>query len=301
MSVTNIKHSPTLPRPSVALELLKPITWFPPMWAYACGVISSGVPIYENLPLLILGVILAGPIVCGMSQAANDWCDRHVDAINEPNRPIPSGRMPGRWGLWIALGMSAFAAYVGWWLGLWGFYATIFAVAAAWAYSCEPIRLKRSGWWGPGLVGLCYEGVPWFTGAAVMLQDLPRFEILLAALLYAIGAHGIMTLNDFKAIEGDTKLGIQSLPVSLGARKAALVACAVMAIPQIIMITCLFSWGLVISGICITLLLLGQMAAMAKLLKDPEKFAPWYNATGVLMYVSGMMVCAVGLRHLTSI
>ena len=46
-----------------------------------------------------------------------------------------------------------------------------------------------------------------------------------------------------------------------------------MAIPQIIMITCLFSWGLVISGICITLLLIGQMAAMAKLLKDPEKFA----------------------------
>jgi chlorophyll synthase len=150
-------------------------------------------------------------------------------------------------------------------------------------------------------VGLCYEGVPWFTGAAVMLQDLPRFEILLAALLYAIGAHGIMTLNDFKAIEGDTKLGIQSLPVSLGPRKAALVACAIMAIPQIIMITYLFSWGLVISGICITLLLIGQMAAMAKLLKDPEKFAPWYNATGVLMYVSGMMVCAVGLRHLTSI
>jgi chlorophyll synthase len=74
-----------------------------------------------------------------------------------------------------------------------------------------------------------------------------------------------------------------------------------MAIPQIIMITCLFSWGLVISGICITLLLIGQMAAMAKLLKDPEKFAPWYNATGVLMYVSGMMVSAVGLRHLTSI
>ncbi|NDD42939.1 MAG: bacteriochlorophyll/chlorophyll a synthase, partial [Rhodobacteraceae bacterium] len=112
MSVTNIKHSPTLPRPSVALELLKPITWFPPMWAYACGVISSGVPIYDNLPLLFLGVILAGPIVCGMSQAANDWCDRHVDAINEPDRPIPSGRMPGRWGLWIALGMSAFAVYV---------------------------------------------------------------------------------------------------------------------------------------------------------------------------------------------
>ena len=42
-------------------------------------------------------------MVCATSQAVNDWFDRHVDAINEPNRPIPSGRIPGRWGLYIAL------------------------------------------------------------------------------------------------------------------------------------------------------------------------------------------------------
>ena len=63
-------------------------------------------------PLVLLGVILAGPVVCGMSQAANDWCDRHVDAVNEPHRPIPSGRIPGRWGLWIALAMSGLAEQV---------------------------------------------------------------------------------------------------------------------------------------------------------------------------------------------
>ncbi|MFM7707829.1 MAG: bacteriochlorophyll/chlorophyll a synthase, partial [Gammaproteobacteria bacterium] len=25
------------------LELLKPVTWFPPMWAFACGIVASGV------------------------------------------------------------------------------------------------------------------------------------------------------------------------------------------------------------------------------------------------------------------
>ena len=32
------------PRSSMppALELLKPITWFAPMWAFGCGVVSSG-------------------------------------------------------------------------------------------------------------------------------------------------------------------------------------------------------------------------------------------------------------------
>ncbi|NBB97002.1 MAG: bacteriochlorophyll/chlorophyll a synthase, partial [Alphaproteobacteria bacterium] len=32
-----------MPHPAAMLELIKPITWFPPMWAYLCGVISVGV------------------------------------------------------------------------------------------------------------------------------------------------------------------------------------------------------------------------------------------------------------------
>ena len=96
-----------LPQPAAMLELLKPVTWFPPMWAYLCGVVSSGAPLGERWPELLLGAALAGPVVCGMSQAANDWCDRHVDAINEPGRPIPSGRVPPAWALGLAVAMSA--------------------------------------------------------------------------------------------------------------------------------------------------------------------------------------------------
>ena len=297
MSVTNSKQPETYPNLMVVIELLKPITWFPPMWAFACGVISSGVPVLENLDLLLLGIIVAGPVVCGMSQAANDWCDRHVDTINEPNRPIPSGRMPGNWGLKIALGMTILALALGWQLGIWGFIATIIAALAAWAYSIEPIRLKKSGLWGPGLVGLCYEGIPWFTGAAVMLQAFPDTKIILVAIAYAIGAHGIMTLNDFKALKGDKALGINSLPVQLGSKRAANIACYVMTIPQIVVIALLFVWGLTMFSIFVLLLLIGQLLAMRRLLSDPEKFAPWYNSTGVLMFVSGMMVCALGLSQ----
>ena len=194
-------------------------------------------------PLVLLGVLLAGPVVCGMSQAANDWCDRHVDAVNEPDRPIPSGRMPGRWGLWIALAMTALALALGWLLGPWGFGATGSGVLAAWAYSAEPVRLKRSGWWGPGLVGLCYEGLPWFTGAAVLSQGAPSFPVVTLALLYAFGAHGIMTLNDFKALEGDRLHGVRSLPVTMGPEAAARLACTVMGLAQLLVIALLLIWG----------------------------------------------------------
>jgi len=278
------------------LELIKPVTWFPPMWAYACGVVSSGEPVLPHLGYVVLGVLLSGPIVCGMSQAANDWCDRHVDAINEPNRPIPSGRMPGRWGLWIALAMTVLSLCVGAVLGTWGFYATLVGVLAAWAYSVEPLRLKKSGRWGPGLVGLCYEGLPWFTGAAVMAQGFPQWEIVIIAVLYAIGAHGIMTLNDFKALEGDTAMGIQSLPVRLGPKRAARLACLVMTAPQLAVIALFMMWGFIGVSAAIAGLVVGQWWAMARLLRDPKRYAPWYNATGVSMFVSGMMICAIGLR-----
>ncbi|WP_112320694.1 chlorophyll synthase ChlG [Oceanibium sediminis] len=295
MSVSHDIRLNARPHPRVVLELLKPVTWFPPMWAYMCGVVSSGVPITDRFGAFALGVVLAGPVVCGMSQAANDWCDRHVDAINEPDRPIPSGRMPGRWGLWIALGMSLFALLIALPLGPWGWGATLVAVLCAWAYSAEPVRLKKSGWWGPGLVGLCYEGLPWFTGAAVMSAGAPRWEIVVIALLYAIGAHGIMTLNDFKALEGDAQTGVRSLPVTLGPARAARLACAIMAAPQIIVIALLASWGAPWHAGIVALLLAAQGAAMLRLLRDPKGLAPWYNATGVMLYVLGMLASAFAL------
>ena len=234
-----------------------------------------------------------------MSQAANDWCDRHVDAINQPERPIPSGRMPEKWGLWIALIMTAISLIIGFYLGTWGFLATIIAVMAAWAYSMEPLRLKKSGLWGPGLVGLCYEGLPWFTGAAVISASMPSPKIIIIAMLYAIGAHGIMTLNDFKALEGDRKTGIRSLPVVLGPRLAALIACITMTIPQFFVVLILYTWiGPSLYGIIISALILGQVWAMQVMMQDPKNKASWYNKTGVTMYVTGMLVCAFALRAL---
>jgi chlorophyll synthase len=287
-----------VPAPAAIVELLKPITWFAPMWAFGCGVVSSGAPILENWPLLLAGVALSGPLVCGTSQACNDWYDRHVDAINEPQRPIPSGRVPGRWGLDIAIAWTILSLIAAALIGPWVFGAAIFGLAAAWAYSAPPFRLKRNGWWGNSAVGLCYEGLPWFTGAAALVGGLPDVRILLLALLYSIGAHGIMTLNDFKSVEGDSRMGVRSLPVQLGVTRAAWLACAVMAIPQAIVILFLFNWDRPYHALSVAALLVAQFALMKRLLGDPKKYAAWYNATGTTLYVLGMLVSAFGVRIL---
>jgi chlorophyll synthase len=292
----DILHDRRWPEPAALLRLVKPVTWFPPMWAYLCGAVSSGVSPASSPGLVLLGIVLAGPIVCGMSQAANDWCDRHVDAINEPDRPIPSGRVPGRWGLWVALAMTAVSLAAGALLGPWGFGATVLAVAAAWAYSAEPVRAKRSGWWGPGLVGLSYETLPWITGAAVLAAGAPDARVMAVALLYGLGAHGIMTLNDFKALEGDRVHGLASLPVTLGPDRAARVACWGMALPQVVVAGLLAYWDRPFHAAVIFALVGLQSLAMRRLLRDPERHAPWFNGTGVLMSVVGMMAAALALR-----
>jgi chlorophyll synthase len=280
------------------IELLKPITWFPPMWAFGCGVVSSGQALPERWPFALAGILLAGPLVSGASQIVNDWFDREVDAINEPGRPVPSGRVPGRNALYFAILWSALSLWVGAMLGIWVFAATIVGVALAWAYSAPPFRLKLNGWWGNAAVGLCYEGLPWFTAAAAIVGGLPATEVILLALLYSAGAHGIMTLNDFKAIEGDQQLGVRSLPVQLGARRAAQVACAVMLLPQLVVIALLIHWNLPISAAVVGGLVLAQAAMMVRFLAKPVERALWLSALGVTLYVLGMLASAIGVRGL---
>jgi chlorophyll synthase len=287
------------PDPAAVLELLKPITWFAPMWAFGCGLVSSGIPFSQaSWPVLACGVLLAGPLVCGTSQAANDWYDRHVDALNEPHRPIPSGRIPGRWGLYIALSWTVLSLLVSAVLGPEGVAAALIGLALAWAYSAPPFRLKQNGWWGNAAVGACYEGLPWITGAIVMTGALPGPRILALAALYSIGAHGIMTLNDFKSIEGDTRMGIRSLPVQLGADRAARLACAVMLVPQLAVIALLLAWGVTVHAVGVLASVGLQVVAMRRMLGDPRGLAPWYNATGVTLYVLGMLLSAFAVRAL---
>ncbi|HMA98821.1 MAG TPA: chlorophyll synthase ChlG, partial [Wenzhouxiangella sp.] len=244
------------------------------------------------------GVLLAGPLVCGTSQAINDWFDRHVDAINEPNRPIPSGRIPGRWGLYLALLGSALSLLLAALLGRWVLIATVVALVLAWAYSMPPIRLKQNGWWGNTAVGFSYEGISWITGAAAMLSALPGGPVLILAVLYSLGAHGIMTVNDFKSVDGDRRMGIASLPAQLGVDRAARVACVSMVLPQLAVITLLLVWERPYHAAAVVMLLALQLLFMISLLEKPRERAPWYNLTGILAYVFGMLVSASAVRDL---
>jgi chlorophyll synthase len=119
---------------------------------------------------------------------------------------------------------------------------------------------------------------------------------MLLALMYGLGAHGIMTLNDFKSVAGDRQMGVRSLPVQLGIHGAAKLACWTMALPQLVVIAMVFSWGQAIHAAVILGLLIGQVILMRWFLQSPSERALFYSGFGVPIYVSGMMVSAFALR-----
>ncbi len=288
----------SLPEPTALLQLLKPVTWFPPMWALACGFVSAGGPLLSRWPFVVGAVLLAGPFMCGTSQVVNDWFDRHVDAINEPHRPIPSGRVPGRWGLYFAIVWSAVSLVVAFLLGTWIFIASSVGMVLAWMYSAPPFRLKQNGWLGATAVGFSYESLPWFTGAAALTVSFPDWKILLLALAYGVGAFGILVTNDFKALEGDRKLGVSSVPVLLGVKPAAWLAVLVMILPQFVVVGSLLAWGRPIHAAIIGVFIAIQIGLASAFVKDPRGKDVWFNATGIPLSVLGMMVAALAVRTL---
>lgn len=278
-----------------SLILMKPVTWFAASWAFLCGAVASGALTwsFDTFWRLGIGLLMAGPILCGLSQIINDYCDSDVDAINQPERLIPSGRVTVRHvqvlsvlllviGTMMALALGQMVALL---VGIGLFFAV--------AYSMEPLRAKRNGWIGNSLVALSYEGLAWLAGTATFAAL--TWQGVLIALLYSIGAHGIMTVNDFKSIAGDRRMGIHSIPVMYGKQRAAWLVVFTMAFSQLAVIGLLIAWGQPIAASVIGLLLLIQMVPYVRFIRDPENNAVFFNATAILLFVWGMMAAAVGL------
>ena len=286
-----------------SIALMKPVTWFPPTIAFICGTIASGTTHFEFITVsqIALGALMAGPILCGLSQVINEYCDREVDAINEPQRPIPAGLVTHRHVFVTIAVLTIIGLALSLFFGMQVVYITLVGMLFAVMYSAEPFRAKKLGWIGNALVSVSYEGLPWIAGSLAFAHlsggSLSNGSLLLAG-LYSLGAHGIMTINDFKSIEGDRMMGIKSIPAQMGADWAAM--SAVITIDSALLMADFYMYysGHTTSAIIMFLLTLGQIPTQRKFLQmtDPRARAIYYNASGVMIFVCCMIVSAVGIR-----
>lgn len=300
-SINSLTTSAPIEKPPLlrrSLILMKPITWFGPMWAFLCGAVASGATTWaiDDIGLILIGMVMAGPALCGFSQVINDYCDRGVDAINEPNRLIPSGAV-SKTQVFITTGtLLVIGLLLGIYLG-WGVFTLVsLGILLAIIYSAPPVRAKRNGWVGNALVAISYEGLAWLAGHLAFAPL--TWASILIALLYSLGTHGIMSINDYKSMTGDKQAGIHSIPVLYGAEKAAWLIIITMNLAQIGVVAAFLIWGLWPVALILLGIILVQLPQQQKFLSQPVAYHLKFSAIGVSFFVWGMMVAAVGLRFL---
>ena len=204
----------------IRLQLMKPVTWIPLMWGVLCGAASSGrfTWTFENVAVSLACMLMSGPLLTGYTQTINDYYDRDIDAINEPYRPIPSGAISlgqVKAQVFILLGLGLTVSYL---LDLWAghTFPTLLVMAiggslVSYIYSAPPLKLKQNGWLGNYALGASYIALPWWAGHA-LFGELNR-TVMVLTLFYSLAGLGIAIVNDFKSVEGDRAMGLDSLPV----------------------------------------------------------------------------------------
>jgi chlorophyll/bacteriochlorophyll a synthase len=290
---------------AIRLQLMKPVTWVPLVWGVVCGAAASGQ--FRWTPAEVLAslacMVMSGPLLAGYTQTINDYYDREIDAINEPYRPIPSGAIPlGQVKLQIIVLLLAGLA-VAWGLDRWAGHErpvllllALFGSLISYIYSAPPLKLKQNGWLGNYALGASYIALPWWAGQALFGQL--TWTTALLTLAYSLAGLGIAVVNDFKSVEGDRALGLQSLPVVFGVQRASWISAAMIDGFQLLMVAVLIAIGQHFAAVLLVLLIVPQVTFQdIWLLRDPIAFDVKYQASAQPFLVLGMLVTALAFGH----
>lgn len=287
------------------LQLMKPITWIPLIWGVVCGAASSGNYTWslENFLISAACMLMSGPLLTGYTQTLNDFYDREIDAINEPYRPIPSGAISIPQVVTQILVLLFAGLGVAYALDFWAGheFPIVTALAAggsfiSYIYSAPPLKLKKNGWLGNYALGASYIALPWWAGHALFGEL--NWTIVALTLFYSLAGLGIAVVNDFKSVEGDRQLGLNSLPVMFGVTTAAWICVLMIDIFQVGIAAYLISIQENLYAAILLLLVIPQITFQDMyFLRDPLENDVKYQASAQPFLVLGMLVAALALGH----
>jgi chlorophyll/bacteriochlorophyll a synthase len=296
-----LRSTEPLSKLALFIRFLKPVTWIPVMWSFLCGAVASGAFSWSDFAGMkfLLGMLLTGPLASGTCQMLNDYFDRDLDEINEPNRPIPGGAISLKNATILITVWSVFSVITGYLIHpLIGFYVVI-GIINAHLYSANPIKLKKRLWAGNIIVAVSYLIIPWIAGEIAFNPSLTLTALqpsLIVAALFTVSSTGTMTINDFKSIEGDRQVGIRTLPVVFGETKAALIAAILINIGQLLAALYMLLIGQNTFGLIVFLLVIPQFLLQFSLIRSPGTMDVRYNAIAQNFLVAGMLVCAIAIK-----
>ena len=201
------------------VDIIRPVNSIMLGLAILVGAAVTGGASILGSPLTLLLSFVTGFCMTGAAMAINDYYDRDIDAINEPRRPIPSGRItPGE-----AVAVTATLSVV----GLGASYMISLSVTLVAAFSWVVMLLysawgKRTGFPGNLMVSACIS-LPFIFGGLITGSILSSLYFGLMAFLSNTGREVTKGIVD---VEGDRGAGVNTVAVSKGPRTASVVASA---------------------------------------------------------------------------
>ena len=172
---------------NVALRLGR-VSNLPTVWSNSLAglVLAGGGLAVELAPNLILGLFLIMSLFYVGGMYLNDAFDRHIDAVERPERPIPAGLVSGRTVYLAGYGMLALGIGALFWRGpglapgLCGIALAAAIVYYDWRHKTDPV--------GPAWMGLC-RVIIYLTAAFLVTAQPPVILYLgaVALFFYLIG------------------------------------------------------------------------------------------------------------------
>ncbi|MDG5760151.1 geranylgeranylglycerol-phosphate geranylgeranyltransferase [Natronococcus sp. A-GB1] len=201
------------------LELTRPINVIAAsVLTFIGAFVAGGV---TSHPLEVTAAVAATGLAVGAGNAINDYFDREIDRINQPERAIPRGAVSPRGAL--AFSVVLFAGAIGLALVL-PWLAIAIAVINLLALVAYTELFK-------GLPGLGNALVAYLVGSTFLFGAAAVGEVGPAAVLFVLAGVATLTreiIKDVEDLEGDREEGLNTLPIAIGERPALTVATALL-------------------------------------------------------------------------
>jgi geranylgeranylglycerol-phosphate geranylgeranyltransferase len=158
---------------------------------------------------------MTGFLLLAASMVSNDYFDREIDRINEPERPIPAGVIkPAE-----ALSFTLILAAIGFWFAEnSGAGALVIATVSVIIMVLYNSRLKKTGLLGNALVST-NVAIPFVYGGFVVGS--PTWSLGIFSLLAFLSSIGREIVKGIVDVSGDTARGVKSIAATKGNAKAA--------------------------------------------------------------------------------
>jgi geranylgeranylglycerol-phosphate geranylgeranyltransferase len=178
--------------------------------------------IVSHIWLNILYGFLTGFTFCAASMVINDYYDRKIDAINEPQRPIPSGVIKPKEALVFMAVLIAVGFVFSLLVSPYGVFCFVVAAVSLLLTASYLTAGKRSGLPGNFLVSACVA-IPFIYGSVTAVGTVGLNVLLFAAMAF-LSNTGREITKGIVDVKGDRAEGVKTLAVRFGEKWTSVVA-----------------------------------------------------------------------------